>query len=59
MKLIPGLAPALKFSTPTARWKHSADVALVGFGGLAGEGFRLTVRRLVRLLRATQRIGMR
>ena len=54
-----GPASASKFSTPTARWKRSAEAALVGFGGLAGAAFRQTVRRLVRLLRATQRTEMR
>jgi hypothetical protein len=34
-----GPAPASKYSTPTARWKHSAGEALVGFGGLAGAVF--------------------
>ena len=42
---------------PTARWRRSAGAALVGFGGLAGAAVRQTVRRLVRSLRATQRIG--
>jgi hypothetical protein len=41
----------------TARWKHSAGAALVGFGGLAGAAVLQAVRLLAHSLRAMQHIG--
>ena len=59
MTFIRGPAPLSKYSTPTARWKDSAEAALVGFGGLAGEAFRRTACLLGRSLRATEHTGTR
>jgi hypothetical protein len=40
---------------PTAHWKRSVELALVGFGGPAGAALRQLARLPGRLLQATQR----
>jgi hypothetical protein len=50
---------ASRSSMPTARWKHSAGAALVGFGGRADAALRRMARLLGRSRRATQRTGTR
>ena len=42
----------------TARWRRSAEVALVGSGGHVGAAFRQKVRQLGHLQQAIQRIAM-
>jgi antirestriction protein ArdC len=54
-----GPASASRSFIRTARWKHSAGVVLVGFGGLAGAACRQRGPRLAPFLRAMQRIGTR
>jgi hypothetical protein len=43
----------------TEGWRRLAGSGLVGSGGRGDAGFHQTVRRLVRLLRATVPIGTR
>jgi hypothetical protein len=52
-------ASASKCSAPTARWKRSAGVALVGFGGLAGMAVRQMARLSGRSLGAARPISTR
>jgi hypothetical protein len=51
--------PATGVSIEAASWKHSAEAALVGFGGRADAAVHQTARLLGRLQRAIQRIGTR